>query len=336
MASIEDTTIEDTTIEDTTSSVPLASLTELDVVSLLGALGLERYADACLAVPLRGADLVHCTEGDLAAAGVFFRPHRLSLLESLSGFATEGVPSTLLVSAASPSSPSACLITGGDLPNWLAQAQAQLAAEEGGGQQPPMASEEHEGQQPPLLGLRVGSAAADVDPFPMGAASSGTMVLPKTTRDRGSASTGSADQHDAALEVHYAPDRGSIRAVNGRSLGSLGAAPYLIGRGTTGVDLTLGEPHISARQATILPPSAHAPHGSGAPSALTPDEASWRLVDTSTNGTLVNGVPVGRNGCVSLRDGVRDQQCPASLLEPCYIDRWGLMVVGLSLVSGRT
>jgi len=185
-----------------------------------------------------------------------------------------------------------------------------LAAEEGGGQQPPMASEEHEGQPPPLLGLRVGSAAADVDPFPMGAASSGTMVLPKTTRGRGLASTGSDDQHDAALEVHYAPDRGSIRAVNGRSLGSLGAAPYLIGRGTTGVDLTLGEPHISARQATILPPSAHAPYGSGAPSALTPDdarvrdsEASWRLVDTSTNGTLVNGVPVGRNGCVNLRDG---------------------------------
>ena len=60
---------------------------------------------------------------------------------------------------------------------------------------------------------------------------------------------------------------------------------FTIGRGGP-VDCKVEQPHISANQAGILPP--------------VPDAPMWRLVDTSTNGTLVNGKLVGKNNKVTL------------------------------------
>ena len=57
-------------LESSPTSVPLVDLTEHDVATVLTNLGLQRYVDAALAVPLRGADLLHCSE----ASGLPFRP----------------------------------------------------------------------------------------------------------------------------------------------------------------------------------------------------------------------------------------------------------------------
>lgn len=80
----------------------LAELTEHEVASLLTALGLGKYAQACLYVPLRGKDLKHCREDDLESIGISFRPHRMSLLEEVGNFVRDGVPMSMLESAAAP------------------------------------------------------------------------------------------------------------------------------------------------------------------------------------------------------------------------------------------
>ena len=62
--------------------MPLASLTEHDVVALLAGLGLERYKETVLSVPLRGSDLVHCTEADLEAAAAKVRARETARLQA--------------------------------------------------------------------------------------------------------------------------------------------------------------------------------------------------------------------------------------------------------------
>ena len=57
---------------------------------------------------------------------------------------------------------------------------------------------------------------------------------------------------------------------------------YTIGREARGgVSLVIAEPHISANQAAIFPP--------------TPEEPTWRIKDSSTNGTSINDVSIGKN-----------------------------------------
>ena len=63
---------------------------------------------------------------------------------------------------------------------------------------------------------------------------------------------------------------------------------FSIGRGGP-VSLRIEQPHISATQCTILPP--------------TPERPTWRLADFSTNGTLVNGTLVGKGNAVEIHDG---------------------------------
>ena len=67
-----------------------------------------------------------------------------------------------------------------------------------------------------------------------------------------------------------------------------GSPVFTIGRAGA-VSLIIGEPHISAQQAAIFAP--------------VPDKPTWRLIDTSTNGTSVNNVPVGKNNEVPLLGG---------------------------------
>jgi len=76
--------------------VDLTDLTEYEVAQLLAALGLGKYAQACLDVPLRGKDLKHCKDEDLKEIGINFRPHRASLLEEVERFVREGVPASML------------------------------------------------------------------------------------------------------------------------------------------------------------------------------------------------------------------------------------------------
>jgi hypothetical protein len=66
---------------------------------------------------------------------------------------------------------------------------------------------------------------------------------------------------------------------------------FTIGRGGP-VDLRIELPHISANQAAILPP--------------VPDSNTWRLSDTSTNGTLVDDQPVGKGHKVELKGCARE------------------------------
>ena len=79
------------------STTPLVELNEGDVACVLHSLGLGRYADACMVVPLRGRDLAHCTDDDLKEIGIRFRPHRLSLLEEVAGLRANGVPTHMLL-----------------------------------------------------------------------------------------------------------------------------------------------------------------------------------------------------------------------------------------------
>ena len=380
--------------------VPLASLTEHDVVALLAALGLERYSEAVLAVPLRGADLVHCVEGDLETAGVSFRPHRLSMLELISHFNGEGVPTALLQNGAGGGSGGGSGGSGGgsggsggsgggqtggveddehtgsgEMPAWLAQAQAQAAAEAADeadgaaehempawlsqaqaqlGQTETDLSDVPPTPATPALATPVGSTPLTSPPEPIptvsvgeptarrivedddrvgpllalgaralhaskydgtgmgGSASGGTEVLSLPPHP-GMAGGGGAkpDESSATLEIHFAEDRGSIRVIPGRCVGRLGAAPYLIGREGRGIDLALPFGHISAKQATILPPAARTDvtdaASSGASSGDTPasHRAVWRLFDTSTNGTLINANVVGKGCCIELHHGDR-------------------------------
>ena len=53
----------------------------------------------------------------------------------------------------------------------------------------------------------------------------------------------------------------------------------------------ISQHHISAQQAIIFPPVA--------------DNGTWRLTDTSSNGTTVDDVMVGKNKQVELRDNCR-------------------------------
>ena len=103
--------------------LPVASLNETQVASLLRSLGLGKYAAKCLQLPLRGCDLLHCTADDLEAAGISFRPHRLSLLDEVSKLAVDGVPSSMLASAEDDGMSAAS-----STPTWIHQAQAHLDA----------------------------------------------------------------------------------------------------------------------------------------------------------------------------------------------------------------
>ena len=78
-------------------TTPLVELNEGDKACVLHSLGLGKYADVCMAVPLRGRDLAHCTDEDLKEIGIRFRPHRLSLLEEVAGFRANGVPAHMLL-----------------------------------------------------------------------------------------------------------------------------------------------------------------------------------------------------------------------------------------------
>lgn len=78
-------------------TMPLVELNEGDIACVLHSLGLGKYADVCMAVPLRGRDLAHCTDDDLKEIGIRFRPHRLSLLEEVAGFRANGVPAHMLL-----------------------------------------------------------------------------------------------------------------------------------------------------------------------------------------------------------------------------------------------
>ena len=78
-------------------TTPLVELNEGDIACVLHSLGLGKYADVCMAVPLRGRDLAHCTDDDLKEIGIRFRPHRLSLLEEVAGFRANGVPAHMLL-----------------------------------------------------------------------------------------------------------------------------------------------------------------------------------------------------------------------------------------------
>ena len=58
-----------------------------------------------------------------------------------------------------------------------------------------------------------------------------------------------------------------------------GAPVFTVGRTGPTTSLVVPQPHISAQQCAIFPP--------------VPDKPQWRLIDTSTNGTSINGVAVG-------------------------------------------
>ena len=81
------------------ANLDITQLSEVQVAALLSALGLGRYAEAARGLPLRGRDLVHCREEDLEAIGFAFRPHRISFLEEVARFSSEGVPAHLLEAA---------------------------------------------------------------------------------------------------------------------------------------------------------------------------------------------------------------------------------------------
>ena len=58
--------------------IPVQSLTERQVANLFVALGLGKYAESALSVPLRGRDLLHCTDEDLVSIGIVFRHARVT------------------------------------------------------------------------------------------------------------------------------------------------------------------------------------------------------------------------------------------------------------------
>ena len=110
------------------------------VSQMLHGLGLGKYAKACLDVPLRGKDLLHCTAEDLESIGFGFRPHRISLLEEIERFKKDGVPGALLVpddgtadvapappaAASKRDSGSASAAAYSETPTWLNKAAAAL------------------------------------------------------------------------------------------------------------------------------------------------------------------------------------------------------------------
>ena len=296
---------------------PLEDLTENDVARLLTRSGHGKYASLCLEVPLTGRDLSHCCEGDLEEIGVAFRPHRLSILELANRLRSSGVPAALLLGSGED---------GAELPAWLASAQQSLmdvAADRsmGGGTEPAwlVDAESQLGSQPADSATRLPQPGRLQEPPPQlptqpppppppplqgvserlmklaEAADSqqgGTVVVPK----RMSASTDPQKLAPAAcLEVHYAPDRGSIRILPTDM-------PFVVGRSPPSdwpreAQLVLSEPFISAKQCVVLPPE---------PSGITASSiTAFRLLDTSTNGTFVNGVLVGKDSMCELSAGDR-------------------------------
>ena len=111
------------------TALDVRTLSEGDVATALAAIGLGKYSEAVLSVPLRGHDLVHVEDGDLESIGISFRPHRLSLLETFAMWKTSGVPLHLLSNApihAAPTKPTTVTDGGSDVsstPTWLNDAQ---------------------------------------------------------------------------------------------------------------------------------------------------------------------------------------------------------------------
>ncbi len=163
-------------------AIPLESLTEQEVAALLASLGLGKYADACLAIPLRGRDLPHCREADLEEIGIKFRPHRLSLLEEVARMVEHGVPVELLAAdtgcerrdGAEERDGSGSTLTS-RTPTWLVSAQAQLSSSRRVG-------------DPSDAPRRAGSASADAEQE--GESASAT---------RGAGATGTTARSDRAL-----------------------------------------------------------------------------------------------------------------------------------------
>ena len=97
-----------------------------------------KYAKACLDVPLRGKDLLHCTAEDLESIGFGFRPRSHSpLLEEIERFKKDGVPGALFVpddgtadvapappAASKRDSGSASAAAYSETPTWLNKAAA--------------------------------------------------------------------------------------------------------------------------------------------------------------------------------------------------------------------
>ena len=293
---------------------PLDSLSADEVGSLLASNGQAKYAALCRNVPLTGRDLIHCVEGDLTEIGIGFRPHRLSILELVRKLHADGVPQTMLDEAEEPSwlTEAQQDLGGGSEPTWLADAQESLRstliegefahAENRCSSGPTTGSssssssssttvrasarplEESQQQwraQPRLARLKALADAADT------AAEGGTVVLPKPSALSEPSTAAAATAAAAVLEVHYTADRGSIRVIPA-------GEPYVVGRDDgPSVQLALREAFVSARQCVLLPPD----------SAST----AFRLLDTSTNGTFVNGQLVGKNAMLELNPGDRLQ-----------------------------
>lgn len=296
----------------------LEDLSADDVARLLTTLGHGKYASLCLSTPLTGRDLSHCCENDLEAIGIAFRPHRLSILELVSGLRAGGVPGVLLDACSGED--------GAELPVWLASAEQDLMDDAAGesastGNEPAwlVDAESQLGSQPADSATRLPQPGRLQEPPPQlptqpppppppplqgvserlmklaEAADSqqgGTVVVPK----RMSASTDPQKLAPAAcLEVHYAPDRGSIRILPTD-------VPFVVGRSPPSdwpreAQLVLSEPFISAKQCVVLPPE---------PSGITASSiTAFRLLDTSTNGTFVNGVLVGKDSMCELSAGDR-------------------------------
>ena len=135
--------------------LPLTALSEVQVASLLNAIGLGKYAAACQAVPLRGRDLQHCSAADLEALGISFQPHRLSLLEEVAKLAVEGVPASLLSLAAHVTPCGRDDYDDGigiasSMPAWLHEAQVQLEATRPAGSPSAALPSPSEASPPPL------------------------------------------------------------------------------------------------------------------------------------------------------------------------------------------
>lgn len=118
--------------DDPESRRALESLSEIQVAQLLTSLGLGKYVEMCLRVPLRGIDLMHCRQEDLEEIGICFRPHRCSLLDQCAQFRRAGVPGQLLCGAAIAPTHE-LLVTGtvapdDDTPSWIQIAEHKLSS----------------------------------------------------------------------------------------------------------------------------------------------------------------------------------------------------------------
>ena len=263
--------------------VPLDTLTEHDVVSLLGSLGLEKYADQCLAVPLRGADLVHCTESDLEAAGVTFRPHRLSLLSMIDGFRTDGVPAHLLRAAARSGSVMDEDDNGsGDMPAWLSQAQASLSQ----------------------LDLSAGEADDETYAQPSPAPAAVTVAQSNGKEPANAAQQPQASETQRMTEVSEADDL----------LGPLplGARALHAARQSAGSEQHPSRAPPNDDTGTIVLPRGSPSSGSASSSSLVPDESSATLEIHFAEDRCVSlsmGCPTRAHGDANPRDPLHRPHC---------------------------